>query len=61
MLSIFRDADQLETVEKQLLEMLASCEDTFDLAAGAVFGELDVKEAGDQLDLLDKGLSDIGN
>ena len=57
MLSIFRDADQLENVEQQLLEMLASCEDTFDLATGAIFGELDVTEAGDKLDLLDKGLN----
>ena len=57
MLSIFRDADQLENVEAQLLEMLASCEDTFDLATGAVFGEMDVTEAGDQLEVLDKGLN----
>ena len=57
MLSIFRDADQLETVEEQLLEMLASCEDTLDLAIGAVFGEMDIREAGDQLELLDKGLN----
>ena len=57
MLSIFRDADQLENVEAQLLEMLASCEDTFALATGAVFGEVDVIEAGDQLEVLDKGLN----
>jgi phosphate uptake regulator len=57
MLSIFRDADQLENVEAQLLEMLESCQDTFDLATGAVFGEMDVTDAGDQLEVIDKGLN----
>ncbi|MDH3462656.1 MAG: hypothetical protein OEM32_03400 [Acidimicrobiia bacterium] len=57
MFSIFKDADQLETIEEQLLSMLASCQDTFDLATGAVLGELDVKEAGDQLEVIDSDLN----
>ena len=54
MFSIFRDADQLENVEEQLTAMLASCQDTFRLATAAAFGEQDVKEAGAQLDAVDK-------
>ncbi len=42
MFSIFRDADQLESIEQQLLEMLASCQDAFGLATGSLFGEGDV-------------------
>lgn len=57
MFSIFRDADQMEAAEEQLIAMLASCQDTFELAAGAVFGEMDVKEAGDQLDMIDHDLN----
>lgn len=57
MFSIFRDADQLDAVEEQLLAMLASCQDTFDLATGAVLGELDVTEAGDQLAVIDRDLN----
>lgn len=57
MFSIFRDADQLDTVEEQLLEMLASCQNTFDLATGAVLGELDVTEAGNQLAEIDRELN----
>ncbi len=57
MFSIFRDADQLEHVEQQLAEMLTCCQDTFRLATAAVFGEQDVKEAGDQLDSIDKNLN----
>lgn len=57
MFSIFRDADQLDTVEEQLLEMLASCQDTFELACGALFREADVKESGDQLALIDTDLN----
>jgi phosphate uptake regulator len=57
MFSIFRDADQMEAAEEQLIAMLAMCQDTFDLAAGAVFGEADVKESGDQLGLIDHDLN----
>lgn len=57
MFSIFRDADQMETAEEQLIAMLASCQDTFDLASGAVFGEMDVEEAGNQLGTIDHDLN----
>ncbi len=57
MFSIFRDADQLDTVEEQLLEMLASCQDTFDLACAALFREAEVKDSGDQLALIDTDLN----
>lgn len=57
MFSIFRETDQLSTVEQQLVEMLASCQDTFRLATAAVFGEQDVIEAGNQLDETDKDLN----
>jgi phosphate uptake regulator len=55
--SIFRDADQMEAAEEQIVAMLASCQDTFELASGAVFGELVVVEAGDQLELIDRDLN----
>lgn len=57
MFSIFRDTDQLDTVEQQITEMLASCQDTFRLATSAVFGEEDVTIAGDQLEETDKDLN----
>lgn len=57
MFSIFRDTDQLVTVEQQLIEMLASCQDTFRLATAALFGEEDVTRAGNQLDETDKDLN----
>ena len=57
MFSIFRDADQLETVEHQLIEMLESCQDAFRLACEAVFGESDVEESGNQLEAVDKDLN----
>ena len=57
MFSIFRDADQLENVEEQLHEMLASCEDTYRLATTAVFGEADVAASGEQLKALDKAIN----
>lgn len=57
MFSIFRETDQLATVEQQLVEMLATCQDTFRLATAAVFGEEDVVGAGDQLDDADKDLN----
>jgi phosphate transport system protein len=57
MFSIFRDTDQLVTVEQQLIEMLANCRDTFRLATAALFGEEDVTKAGDQLDEADKDLN----
>jgi len=57
MFSIFRDADQLENVEEQLHEMLASCEDAYRLATTAVFGEVDVTGAGKQLWELDRAIN----
>lgn len=57
MFSIFRDVDHLETVENQIEEMLAGCHDAFRLATAALFGEQEVTEAGDQLDLVDKDLN----
>lgn len=57
MFSIFRDTDQLHTVEQQLIEMLANCQDTFRLATAAVFGEEDVNKTGDQLEETDKDLN----
>ncbi|HZD22869.1 MAG TPA: PhoU domain-containing protein, partial [Acidimicrobiia bacterium] len=57
MFSMFRDVDQLVTVEQQLIEMLANCQDTFRLATSAVFGEEDVTVAGDQLEETDKDLN----
>lgn len=57
MFSLFRDTDQLLTVEQQLIEMLASCQDAFRLAAEAVFGEGAVSELGDQLEEVDKDLN----
>ena len=38
MFSIFRDADQMEAAEEQIVAMLASCQDTFDLATGMIIG-----------------------
>jgi phosphate uptake regulator len=55
--SIFRESDQLTTVEQQLVEMLASCQDTFRLATAALFGEQDVFQAGEQLDDTDKDVN----
>lgn len=57
MFSLFRDTDQLLTVEQQLVEMLASCRDAFRLATEALFGEGDVTELGDQLEEVDKDLN----
>lgn len=57
MFSIFRDADQLETVESQLAEMLASCQDAYQLATAAAFGERDAAAAGEELLALDKDIN----
>lgn len=57
MFSIFRDSDQLETVERQLAEMLASCQDAYGLATAATFGERDATVAGDELIALDKDIN----
>lgn len=57
MFSIFRDADQLETVESQLAEMLASCQDAYQLATAATFGERDAATAGEELLALDKDIN----
>ncbi|HIE21862.1 MAG TPA: hypothetical protein EYP73_04615, partial [Acidimicrobiia bacterium] len=57
MFSIFKDTDQLENVERQLEDMLGSCQDAFRLATEAVFAEGDVMELGRRLDELDRGLN----
>lgn len=57
MFSIFRDTDQLSTVESQVHEMLDACARMFDLATDAVFG-IQVPEAvQDELWALDKTLN----
>jgi phosphate uptake regulator len=57
MFSIFRDADQLESIEQQLLEMLESCQDAFRLATGSLFGEGDVVANGEAVLSLDKDIN----
>ena len=57
MFSIFRDADQLETIEAQLVEMLATCQDAYRLATAAAFGESNVQESGAELKALDKDIN----
>jgi phosphate transport system protein len=57
MFSIFRDADQLESVEQQLLEMLASCQDAFRLATGCLLGDGDVASNGEAVRALDKDIN----
>ncbi|MCZ6504381.1 MAG: PhoU domain-containing protein, partial [Actinobacteria bacterium] len=57
MFSIFRDSDQLEAVERQLVQMLANCENAFRLATAAVFDEMDVIEAGQLLGAVDQELN----
>lgn len=57
MFSIFRDADQLESVEQQLLQMLASCQDAFRLATGTVLGEGDVVSDSEVVVSLDKDIN----
>jgi Na+/phosphate symporter len=57
MFSIFKDADQLENVEQQLVTMLASCQKTFRLATAAAFGEQNVIESGEELEAIDKELN----
>ena len=57
MFSIFRNSDQLEAVEQQLVQMLANCENAFRLAIAAVFDEMDVIEAGQLLGAVDRELN----
>lgn len=57
MFSIFRDADQLESVEQQLLEMLGSCQDAFRLATGCLLGESDVDSNAEAVLALDKDIN----
>lgn len=57
MFSLFRDADQLQHVEEQLVQMLASCQDAYRLATAATFGETDAQEAGAELKALDKEIN----
>lgn len=57
MFSAFRDEDQLDHIEQQLVAMLASCQDAYRLATSATFGEADVGNAGEQLLALDKDIN----
>lgn len=57
MFSIFRDFDQLETVEQQLAEMLANCKEAYRLATSATFGERDVVATGEELFDLDRDIN----
>lgn len=57
MFSIFRDADQLESVEQQLLEMLGSCQDAFRLATGCLLGDGDVASNAKDVLALDKEIN----
>lgn len=57
MFSIFRDSNQLETVERQLAEMLGSCQDAYRLATAATFGERDATTAGEELRALDNDIN----
>lgn len=57
MFSIFRDSDQLETVEQQLAGMLSRCQDAYRLATAATFGEREVSAAGEELIALDKEIN----
>jgi phosphate uptake regulator len=57
MFSIFRDADQLENVEKQLAGMLAQCQDAYRIATEGVFGDRDPTAAGEELLALDQEIN----
>ncbi len=57
MFSIFRDYDQLESVEQQLAAMLAQCQDAYRIATEAVFGESDPTSAGEELLALDQEIN----
>lgn len=57
MFSIFRDADQLETVEEQLDTMLNQGRRMFDLASDAIFGVQPVDAVQEELWGLDKELN----
>ena len=57
MFSLFRDADQLQAIEAQLVEMLASCQDAYRLATSAAFGEADTVKSGMDLLSLDKDIN----
>lgn len=57
MFSFFRDADQLDNVERQLAEMLDSCRETYRLGTEALFGEADVPANAERLRNLDKEIN----
>lgn len=57
MFSFFRDADQIETIESQITEMLANCQDAFRLATSALFNEGDTAADGEALRTLDKEIN----
>lgn len=57
MFSIFRDSDQLDTVEQQLAAMLAQCQDAYRIATETVFGERDPRTGGEELLALDKEIN----
>ena len=57
MFAAFRDEDQLDNVEQQLIQMLDQCRDAYRLATEASFGEADVAENGAQLMAVDKEIN----
>ncbi len=57
MFSMFRDTDQLDTVERQILEMLGGCHDAYGLATEALFGERAPSDIAEPLDSMDKDLN----
>jgi phosphate uptake regulator len=57
MFSLFRDAQQLENVETQLVEMLETCSRMFELAVGALMRTSDPAAVADEIFALDKELN----
>lgn len=57
MFSIFRDADQLETAENQLEDMLANARRMFDLACLSLLGDSTPTDVRDEIWALDKNLN----
>jgi phosphate transport system protein len=58
MFSMFRDEDQLDTIEHQLIEMLDHCTTAYDLATAATFGEADLVESGTALRSIDRSINE---
>ena len=57
MFSLFRDAQQLENVETQLVQMLETCSRMFDLAVGALMRTSDPAAVAEEIFALDKELN----